>query len=99
MEQDHDHVPDGGLLTDPEALVLALCHQDAIVDSHQAALLHLQRELALPPGVAQGQLGWPGVVLENDRLAHSFTDHHFHAEKEQFGVSVLHFVLAKELPD
>ena len=99
MEQNHDHVPDGGLLTDKEALVLTLRHQDTVVDPDQAALLHLERKPALPPGVAQGQFGWPSVILKDDCLAHSVTDHHFHAEIEQFGVAVLHFELAKQLPN
>ena len=98
VEEDPDHVLAAGLLADQETLVLALVHQDAVVDSHQAALLHLQGELALPPGVAGGQLGRPGLVVQDHGAGDGLAHHHVHAEIKQLGVPVLHFVLAKQLP-
>ena len=80
VEEDPDNVLHGRLVADQEALVLALGHEDAVVDPDQAALLHLQRELAFAPRVARGQLRGPGVVVEDKSSRHCFTDHHFHAE-------------------
>ena len=80
VEEDPDNVLHGGLVADQEALVLALGHEDAVVDPDQAALLHLQRELALAPRVARGQFSRSSVLIQNQGSCHCFTDHNFHAE-------------------
>ena len=58
VEQDEDHLLHCCLLADEQALVLALFHQHAVMDLHQAALPLLQGEPAFPPRVAQLQLRW-----------------------------------------
>ena len=92
----------GGFFGDKQALVLGLVHEDTVVDSHQAALLHLQRKLAFSPGVAQGQLRGPGVLVKHkgaaDRTS-ALVDDNIHGKVEQFGVAVLHLKLGKKLPD
>ena len=98
VEEDPDHVLTARLVADQETLVLALVHQDAVVDSHQATFLHLQGELALPPRVAAGQLCRSGLVVEDHGPGDGLAHHHVHAEIKQLGVPVLHFVLAKQLP-
>lgn len=80
VEEDPDNVLHGRLVADQEALVLALGHEDAVVDPDQAALLHLQRELALAPRVARGQFSRSSVLIQNQGSCHCFTDHNFHAE-------------------
>jgi len=98
VEEDPHHVLAAGLLADQETLVLALVHQDAVIDPHQAALLHLQGELALTPGIAGGELGRPGLIVQDHGAGHRLAHHHVHAQIKQLWVPVLHFVLAKQLP-
>ena len=98
VEEDPDDVLAAGLLADQQTLVLALVHEDAVVDPHQAALLHLQRELTLAPGVTGGELGRPGLVVQDHRAGDGLAHHHVHAQIKQLWVPVLHFVLAKQLP-
>ena len=98
MEQDPDHVLHGGLLADQEALVLTFRHKHAIVNPHQASLLHLQRELTLSPRVTANQLRGPGVVVQDQGPGHGLADHHLHAQVKQLWIPMLHLELAKELP-
>ena len=79
-----------------------LAHQDTVVHSHQAPLLHLHAELALAPGVARPQLGRPRVVIQHHRPLHwdpGLFHCHVHRQIEQLGVPVLHPTLGEEEPD
>ena len=49
MEQDPDHIGNSCVLSNQEALVLGLSHEDTVMDADQATLPHLEGELALSP--------------------------------------------------
>ena len=79
-----------------------LSHQHAVVDPHQAALPHLEAELALAPGVAGPQLRRPRVLVQHHRpldrypgLLHGDV----HGQVEQLGVPVLHPTLGEQHED
>ena len=102
VEEYSNHFLHRRVLTYQQTFVLGLVHEHTVMDPHQAALLHLQGELALTPGVAEGQLGGTGVLVEDQGPGHRAprpADHYVHGEVEQLGVPVLHLVLGEELPD
>ena len=77
-------------------------HQDAVVHPHQAALPHLEAELALAPGVTRPQLRRPRVLVQDHRpldgnpgLLHGYV----HGQIEELGVPVLHPALGEQHED